>query len=70
MVASEPTTAGLIQLNGAYVNVEQLLTRLEKSEESRRESEFKFKQAQSQLGNEYLFKNASTSCKLLVHGSV
>lgn len=43
-------SVGLILLNGVYVNVEQLLLRLEQSEESRRESELKFKLAQNQLG--------------------
>ncbi|KAI9553319.1 hypothetical protein GHT06_021217 [Daphnia sinensis] len=47
MAASEPV--GLILLNGVYVNVEQLLVRLEQSEESRRETELKFKLAQNQL---------------------
>ena len=41
----------LVLFNGFYVNVEQLLLRLEQSEESRRESEQQFKLAQSQLGN-------------------
>jgi hypothetical protein len=43
----------LILFNGVYVNVEQLLLRLEKSEESRRESEQQFKLAQSQLGKAF-----------------
>jgi hypothetical protein len=41
--------------NGVYVNVEQLLLRLEKSEESRRESEHQFKLAQNQLGKVFFF---------------
>lgn len=55
---------GLVLFNGFYVNIEQLLLRLEQSEESRRESEQQFKLAQSQLGilltNNCAFLNRAT----------
>jgi hypothetical protein len=51
--ANEQISQALILFNGVYVNVEQLLLRLEKSEESRRESEQQFKLAQSQLGKAF-----------------
>lgn len=42
--------AAVTMSNGCYVNVEQLISRLEQSEESRRESENQLKFAQQQLG--------------------
>lgn len=47
---NEQSSCSLVLHNGFYVNIEQLLLRLEKSEESRRETEQQFKLAQSQLG--------------------
>lgn len=54
----EQPSSSLILYNGTYINIEQLLLRLDQSEESRRETENQFKLAQSQLGkNDYFSFN-------------
>ncbi|EFX85722.1 hypothetical protein DAPPUDRAFT_237157 [Daphnia pulex] len=64
--ANEQTSSALMLFNGVYVNVEQLLLRLEKSEESRRESEQQFKLAQNQLAICRADLNKSTEANALL----
>ena len=44
------SSSSLVMFNGSYINIDQLLLRLEQSEQSRRQIEQQFKSAQSQLG--------------------